>query len=51
MALIGEEKANQLAALVGEISCGPRTEVLNTPKPEWARDYQDKRHVLRWDRT
>lgn len=48
--LIGEEKGNQLMALVGELGLasggGPRTA---PPVPSWARGLEDRRHLLRWD--
>jgi hypothetical protein len=49
VAMLGAEKGNLLANLVGEISCKVGGGANLGPVPSWARNYDDKRHLLRWD--
>ena len=49
VALLGSAKGNQLANLVAEISGKVSGGTSLGPIPEWAENYEDKRHLLRWD--
>lgn len=49
VALLGSDKGNQLANLVGEISGKVGGGASLGPVPKWAENYEDKRHLLRWD--
>ena len=49
IALLGSEKGDLLANLVGEISSKVGGSTALGPIPDWAEFYEDKRHLLRWD--
>jgi hypothetical protein len=49
VALLGRDKGDQLANLVGELSGKSRDGARLGPKPDWARDLDDRRELLRWD--
>ena len=51
ISLLGSDKGNMLANLVGEISSKVGGSATVGPIPSWAQNYEDKRHLLRWDNS
>ena len=49
VALLGADKGNQLANLVGEISGKAVRTPVGGELPSWAAGLEDKRHLLKWD--
>jgi predicted aspartyl protease len=51
VALLGKDKGDQLANLVGEISGQAAAGCALGPAPKWAQQMADKRNLLKWDHS
>ncbi len=50
VALLGAEKGSLFSNLVSQLNVvGVAANTSSRPKPDWAGDLSDQRHLLRWD--